>query len=694
MKKFILSILMVGLLCVPAFALKKNTASQKWVVFCFDETTNIEKTGDAAQITGDVRIDGAAANAIDDTNPTELAHGYYIFDITAAESNGDYILIDPISSTGDVQCMGSPGAVWTMFPQTVDNNTLLATVPGSGGTNTWNATALASINAEADTALVDYDGLVAADTLTAVTTVTNLTNAPTSGDLTATMKTSVNAEVDTALNTAIPGGATADSVNERLVAIDDLSQAAGAGDLAAILTDTGTTLNTHLTDMQGGTFSGATDSLEAIRDRGDAAWTTGAGGNDRYLLVDTTIATLASQTSFTLSAGSADDDAYNGATIIIEDVSTSTQKAIGIISDYTGSSKTVALQADPGIFTMATTDKAYVLANNSLKPTVVNTYLDVTATGAAGLDWGNVENKTTVNDLTQTDIQLVDTVTTYTGNTLQTGDSFVRLGAPAGASVSADILVIDNFVDGIESSIGTVSDLGGGATMAFNLSDIEAQTDDIGVAGAGLTNINLPNQTMDIVGSITGNLSGSVGSVTGAVGSVTGAVGSVAGNVDGNVTGSVGSVTGHTNQTGDNYARLGAPAGASVSADIAAVKVDSAAILVDTGTNGVIIANGSFSGFEKNVAVTAFTWLMVDDTDHVTPETGSQAALRTTGNSQISKDGGAFTDLTNIATVTHVASGIYEVDLTATEMNAGSVVLRFLDAGTADQRTIYIKTGD
>lgn len=37
-------------------------------------------------------------------------------------------------------------------------------------------------------------------------------------------------------------------------------------------------------------------------------------------------------------------------------------------------------------------------------------------------------------------------------------------------------------------------------------------------------------------------------------------------------------------QTGDSFARLGAPAGASVSADVAAMKVDTAAILVDTGT--------------------------------------------------------------------------------------------------------------
>jgi hypothetical protein len=39
----------------------------------------------------------------------------------------------------------------------------------------------------------------------------------------------------------------------------------------------------------------------------------------------------------------------------------------------------------------------------------------------------------------------------------------------------------------INGRIGTPANLGGGATLAANLSDIEAQTDDIGVAGAGLT---------------------------------------------------------------------------------------------------------------------------------------------------------------------------------------------------------------
>lgn len=41
-------------------------------------------------------------------------------------------------------------------------------------------------------------------------------------------------------------------------------------------------------------------------------------------------------------------------------------------------------------------------------------------------------------------------------------------------------------------------------------------------------------------------------------------------------------LTGHTPQTGDAYARIGAPVGASISADVAAVKSDTAATLVDT----------------------------------------------------------------------------------------------------------------
>jgi hypothetical protein len=73
-------------------------------------------------------------------------------------------------------------------------------------------------------------------------------------------------------------------------------------------------------------------------------------------------------------------------------------------------------------------------------------------------------------------VGLVDTLTTYTGNTVQTGDSFARLGAPAGASVSADLVVIDNFVDGLETTIGAA---GAGLTaVPWNAAwDAEAQSE-------------------------------------------------------------------------------------------------------------------------------------------------------------------------------------------------------------------------
>jgi hypothetical protein len=56
-------------------------------------------------------------------------------------------------------------------------------------------------------------------------------------------------------------------------------------------------------------------------------------------------------------------------------------------------------------------------------PNVLNT----TALGNIGIDWANVENPTSIVDLSATDIQLCDTVTTLTGHTPQTGDTYAAL---------------------------------------------------------------------------------------------------------------------------------------------------------------------------------------------------------------------------------------------------------------------------
>lgn len=171
-------------------------------------------------------------------------------------------------------------------------------------------------------------------------------------------------------------------------------------------------------------------------------------------IINTTIATLSTQTSFTLTSGPAEDDALNGMWCIIHDVASAAQLGHAIISDYTGSTKTVTLAAGT-TFTAAATDNISIMGMAPLQPTTAGATLDVTATGAAGIDWGNVENASTAVDLSGTDIQLCDTITTYTGNTVQTGDAYARLGPPVGASVSADIATVDANVDAVLDDTGT-----------------------------------------------------------------------------------------------------------------------------------------------------------------------------------------------------------------------------------------------
>lgn len=131
--------------------------------------------------------------------------------------------------------------------------------------------------------------------------------------------------------------------------------------------------------------------------------------------------------------------------------------------------------------------------------------LDVSSGGEAGIDWANVGSQSTSVNLSGTTTNLVNTVTTYTGNTVQTGDSFARIGATGSGLTSLASQASVDTIDGI-------------------VDDILLDTAEIGTAGAGLTNINLPDQTMNITGDITGNLSGSVGSVTGMTASDVGAI--------------------------------------------------------------------------------------------------------------------------------------------------------------------------
>lgn len=105
-------------------------------------------------------------------------------------------------------------------------------------------------------------------------------------------------------------------------------------------------------------------------------------------ILNTTIATLASQVSFTLEEGPADNDALNGCRVVVHDLASAVQIAQGVVSGYVGSTKTITLKADPGIFTMAAGDNVSFFVA-ALVPTTLGNTLDVNATGEAGLDLDN-----------------------------------------------------------------------------------------------------------------------------------------------------------------------------------------------------------------------------------------------------------------------------------------------------------------
>ena len=89
--------------------MRKNLAGQKWRVFAFNRSTGVPVTGDALNITSKISVDFGSRVALTDTNPTEAEDGYYYFDLTQAETNGDTLEVFPESGTSGVQVIGCPG---------------------------------------------------------------------------------------------------------------------------------------------------------------------------------------------------------------------------------------------------------------------------------------------------------------------------------------------------------------------------------------------------------------------------------------------------------------------------------------------------------------------------------------------------------------------------------------------------------
>lgn len=350
----------------------KNVASQKLTVFCFDATTNLPKTGDAANLTAYVDKDDGGVTVLADTSATEKdatnAKGYYIFDLTQGETNADKLLFSCKSATSNIVVVCVPAVVYTIpaswvVPANVTQ--LLGTAwltPAVAGTPDVNAKQLGGtaqtgrdvgasvlLSAGTGTGQLDFTSgvvkanlvqiLASAITGTAAQLVAAFTkffnvSSPTgtinsipdavagaSGGLAlvgsnvgaATSVSgavgSVTAGVTVTTNNDKTGyGLAAGAITAAVVATDAIDDDALSADavtaiqsglatsanqttiLARIGSFTGSGVNTILGFLKallsktastpsdvGGTFDPSTDSTEAIRDRGDAAWTTATG---------------------------------------------------------------------------------------------------------------------------------------------------------------------------------------------------------------------------------------------------------------------------------------------------------------------------------------------------------------------------------------------------------------------------------
>jgi hypothetical protein len=81
----------------------KNQAGQGVYLFAYDTGAGGPKSGDAANITGNVSLDGAANGALATTHPTEIGAGIYWQPLAQAETNANALALAWSSTSSGVQ---------------------------------------------------------------------------------------------------------------------------------------------------------------------------------------------------------------------------------------------------------------------------------------------------------------------------------------------------------------------------------------------------------------------------------------------------------------------------------------------------------------------------------------------------------------------------------------------------------------
>lgn len=280
-----------------------------------------------------------------------------------------------------------------------------------------------------------------------ITTVTNLTNAPTAGDFTATMKTSLNASTPASVTTVTGNvNGSVGSVTARVTANTDELAGQTVTAAAGVTFPASVASPTNITAASGVALTSAYDAAKTAAQAGDIMKvSSGTGANQISLAAGlVTVGTNDDKTGYSLTQtfpthfSSLAIDASGDVTVsgLTSAAQTNVEDAVwdATLASHLASGSTGAALNAAGS------------AGDPWSTALPGAY----GAGTAGAIVGDNLNATVSSRSTYagTDTPGTTTLLTRIPGTVQpqTGDSFARLGAPAGASVSADIAQVESNV--------------------------------------------------------------------------------------------------------------------------------------------------------------------------------------------------------------------------------------------------------
>ena len=234
--------------------------------------------------------------------------------------------------------------------------------------------------------------------------------------------------------------------------------------------------------------------------------------------------------------------------------------------------------------------------------------------------------------------------------TIEKGSAFIRLGAPAGASVSADIADVPTVAELNARTLLTASYFDPATDTVVNVTNVATlsghtpQTADHTAAIADIPTVAEFNARTILSASYFDPATDTVVTVT-------------------NLTNLPSIPANWLTAAGINAAALTAAKFAAGAIDAAALNADA----VDKIRDGLLPT--------QNATFSDIPFLFVDSVDDVTPVTGATGITITR-----SLDGAAFGAVSG-TTVTEIGNGMYHIDASATDMNAGKIVFRIAATG-------------